>query len=194
MGIEFFKKGDYGYKRVYCDSDLTLLCRCRCQLCSPRRRHVAGDRSAAYRLFCTGGDDEDESDDEEKNEKTEKTEKHDSATVIFFRDILGGALSPGLVKIGLLVVYVVYLAVALWGIAEIGEGLQMKRLMADDSPASRFMDAEGDNFNVYGPTMQVAVDTELEIWKQTEIDKLNALLDRFQQGDALKHFYRYSAV
>ena len=69
----------------------------------------------------------------------------------------------------------------------------MKRLMADDSPASQFMDAEGDHFNVYGPTMQVAVNTELEIWKQSEIDKLNALLDRFGQGDALKHFYRYSA-
>ena len=70
----------------------------------------------------------------------------------------------------------------------------MKRLMADDSPASQFMDAEGDHFNVYGPTMQVAVNTELEIWKQSEIDKLNALLDRFGQGDALKHFYRYSAA
>ncbi|KAK2183398.1 hypothetical protein NP493_313g01011 [Ridgeia piscesae] len=115
-----------------------------------------------------------------------------------FNDVVGSGallvmgmekLTQSVKHIGLLVVYIIYLVVAIWGIARIGEGLQMKRLMADDSPASQFMDAEGDHFNVYGPTMQVAVNTELEIWKQSEIDKLNALLDRFGQGDALKHFY-----
>ena len=142
---------------------------------------VAGHRSAIYRLFCTGGYDD--------PEKAASSDCSSSATC-FFRNVLGGALSPRPVKLALLHVYLIYLGLGLWGVSRIGQGLRMQRLLPDNSYSSVFVDIEGDYFSRYGPAVQVVVNTPLDLWRSTDLDKLTNLLDRFHEPDARRYFYR----
>lgn len=69
--------------------------------------------------------------------------------MVFFRDYLGVALNLKSVKALVLLVFAVYLGVAIWGITQLKEGLERKRLARFDSYSTKFYYLEDTYFRDY---------------------------------------------
>ncbi|XP_072026558.1 patched domain-containing protein 3-like [Amphiura filiformis] len=132
--------------------------------------------STAYSIFCAGGSFEWPYESDEKqpiSNDTHAPNPSDSALMIFFRKYYGPFLTTKISVIVVVVLYFAYLAVTIWGVIHLEEGLDLKTAASDDSYLRAYYEEEESYFRLYGPDMMVVVTEELDYFDpdvQTEIE------------------------
>ena len=101
----------------------------------------------------------------------------------FFRDYWGGLLSTRPYKILLFVVYLVYLAFAIWGCARSVEGITLDRLAGDGSYVADYYKYDIKYFREYGPAVNVIVGAELELWQDGERHNIDTFIKKFEASE-----------
>ena len=94
-----------------------------------------------YQVFCSGGI--------SKTDPNNPADNSENGIMVFFRDYLAVALNLKWVKALVLLVFAAYLGVAIWGITQLKEGLERKRLARFDSYSTKFYYLEDTYFRDY---------------------------------------------
>lgn len=81
--------------------------------------------------------------------------------MVFFRDKVGGAINNNYVKGLILVIFGVYLLGAGYGLTQIQEGLERRKLSKEDSYSVKFFDLEDEFYREFPYRMQVIVTGDL---------------------------------
>lgn len=110
-------------------------------------------RSWLYRTFNTGGVNQDDPDNPLDNVE--------HAGMVFFRDKVGGAINNNYVKALILLVFSLYLLGAGYGLTQIQEGLERRKLSKEDSYSVKFFDLEDEYYREFPYRMQVIVSGEM---------------------------------
>ncbi|XP_043232014.1 patched domain-containing protein 3-like [Amphibalanus amphitrite] len=131
-------------------------------------------KSPAYRLFCAGGISEKEPWNERDNQ--------DHALMTFFRDSLGRALNKPAVKALVIVAFLCYLGVAIWGCTMVREGLDRRKLSRDDSYAIHAYEVEDRYFRMHPYRIQVVVEGEYNYSDPVLQDQMSTLVDTFKNS------------
>lgn len=98
-------------------------------------------RGFLYNIFCSGGINK----DDPFNPKDNK----ENGMMAFFRDVIGNWLCKPYAKAIVLICFLGYLSVAAWGVTQLKEGLEKKRLSRFDSYSVDFYDVEDKYFREY---------------------------------------------
>lgn len=108
--------------------------------CMPvRAKSVAmKEDSFLYRVFCAGGIDE--------RDPLNPIDNKENGAMIFFRDYIAAFLNKSWAKVLVIVLFLLYLASALWGCTGLSEGLERKRLARYDSYSVLFYYLEDTYF------------------------------------------------
>ena len=114
---------------------------------TPKSQSV--NRSFLFKLFSSGGIN--------PHDPYNPLDNKDHAGMIFLRDKLGYVLSLKWVKSVVLVLFTTYLVVAVWGITNIKEGLDMRNTVKYDSYSIRYYDVDDKYFNEYRYPINVMI-------------------------------------
>lgn len=106
-------------------------------------------KSWLYRAFCSGGVDMDDVDNPKDNQE--------NGMMVFFRDYFAAFINNGCVKFLIIVVFIGYLIGAGYGVTQIKEGLERRKVAKNDSYAVEFFDREDDYYREFPYRMQVIV-------------------------------------
>lgn len=110
-------------------------------------------RSWWYRKFNTGGINPDDPDNPADNVE--------HAGMAFFRDKVGGAINNNYIKVLILLIFSIYLLGAGYGLTQIKEGLERRKLSKEDSYSVKFFDLEDEFYREFPYRMQVIVTGDL---------------------------------
>ena len=113
----------------------------------------------------------------------DKNNTADVRAMAFFRDSWGGLLSTRPFKIFLLHVYLAYLAFAIWGCVNLKEGITLDRLAGDGSYVADYYEQDIKYFREYGPVINVNVGKELPLCEKTERNKIEKLIEKFEDSE-----------
>lgn len=102
---------------------------------------VSENRSWLYRLCCSGGVDPDDLDNPIDNKE--------HGTMVFFRDYFASFLNNSCVKVLVIIVFGLYLLGAGYGVTQIEEGLERRKVAKKDSYAIEFFDREDDYYREF---------------------------------------------
>jgi len=108
---------------------------------------ISAHRSWLYRALCSGGIDPDNPDNPIDNPE------HGCMT--WFRDYLAAALNYGPVKAIIILIFICYLVGALYGLTNLKEGLDRRKLSKEDSYSIAFYDREDYYFREFPYRIQV---------------------------------------
>ncbi|XP_063921586.1 patched domain-containing protein 3 [Zophobas morio] len=120
-----------------------------------------------YRVFCSGGVDPDDMDNPIDNQE--------HGMMVFFRDYFAPFLNNGLVKVVVILVFGLYLLGAGYGVTQIEEGLERRKVAKNDSYAIEFFDREDDYYREFPYRIQVVIAGEYEYWNpeiQRQVENL----------------------
>lgn len=106
-------------------------------------------RSFLYRWFCSGGVDE--------NDMDNPIDNQEHGFMIFFRDYFGSFLNNSCVKVIVILIFCVYLLGAGYGVTQIQEGLERRKVAKNDSYAIEFFDREDDYYREFPYRIQVVI-------------------------------------
>lgn len=123
-----------------------------CRIVLPKSQ--AGKRGLLYSAFCSGGINS----DDPWNPKDNK----ENGMMVFFRDVIGNWLNKGWAKVVVLTVFLIYLGTACWGVTNLREGLQKRRLSRFDSYSVQFYDVEDKYFKEFPFRVNVIVSGSLD--------------------------------
>ena len=98
-------------------------------------------RSWFYRALCSGGIDPDDTDNPLDNKE--------HGFMAFFRDYFAIFINNSLVKILIVMIFGLYLVGAGYGVTQIQEGLERRKVAKKDSYAVEFFDREDDYFREF---------------------------------------------
>lgn len=91
------------------------------------------------------------------------------------------------VRVLVILVYLLYVGVAVYGILNLQEGLKIENLVPDTSYVSRFLKIYNRDFvSEYGPAVQIVYDTPLDYTDAEVVDDYRYLLESFART---KYFY-----
>ena len=76
----------------------------------------------------------------------------------FFRDVIGNWLNKRYAKAIVLTIFLMYLGVASWGVTQLKEGLEKKRLSRFDSYSVDYYEVEDKYFREYPFRINVSID------------------------------------
>ena len=76
----------------------------------------------------------------------------------FFRDVIGNWLNKRYAKAIVLTIFLIYLGVASWGVTQLKEGLEKKRLSRFDSYSVEYYEVEDKYFREYPFRINVSRD------------------------------------
>lgn len=136
--------------------------------------YILANRSRPYQICCTGGYIAEEGDDmikdaEKKNNIADNKEMDEEPMLALplmtevLRDYVGPFVMLIPVKIIIMIIYCMYLAIAIWGCTTLKEGLQLKNLAPDGSYLIGFFNNEDKYFRVdYGPRVMMAFTQTLD--------------------------------
>ncbi|KAF0290223.1 Patched domain-containing protein 3 [Amphibalanus amphitrite] len=132
------------------------------------------DRGCWYQLCCSGGI----SKSDPWNEKDNK----DHIIMVFFRDGVAQLLNIPAIKAFVIMVFLVYLGVAIWGCTMVREGLERRRLSKDDSYSVQFYDVEDLYFREHPYRVQVIVQGKMD-YSDPEVQRqVENLLQTFENS------------
>lgn len=114
---------------------------------------ISENRSWFYRKFITGGINRDDPDNPLDNEE--------HMLMAFFRDHVAKFVNKGWVKAIIILVFAVYLAGACYGLTQIKEGLERRKLSKADSYSVKFFDLEDDFYREFPYRIQVIITGDL---------------------------------
>ena len=75
----------------------------------------------------------------------------------FFRDVIGNWLNKRYAKAIVLTIFLMYLGVASWGVTQLKEGLEKKRLSRFDSYSVEYYEVEDKYFREYPFRINVSI-------------------------------------
>uniref|UniRef100_A0A3P9H610 Patched domain-containing protein 3 n=1 Tax=Oryzias latipes TaxID=8090 RepID=A0A3P9H610_ORYLA len=127
------------------------------------------DRPDIYNFCCVGGD----------YDKTTGAEKKKLASN-FFKDCFGPFLVKSWVKGLVIVIYLVYLGMSIFGCFNVQQGIELYDLAADNSHVTRFIKKERQYFSDYGPSIMVIVKEEFPYWDHVKRQQLQGCLEDFK--------------
>lgn len=136
--------------------------------CMQIPRETPEGSTGCYALCCVGG---------HYNEKSGMEREHPING--FFRRCYGPFLTKPLVKLGVVLLYMGYLAVAIYGCFQVQKGTDLSNLAADDSYVNAYHTDERRYFSVYGPTVMVVVKGEYPYWEESDRATLRSCLEKF---------------
>ncbi|XP_064456461.1 patched domain-containing protein 3-like [Ornithodoros turicata] len=149
-------------------------------LCVPAMpKSQAKDRSWLFRLLCTGGRNPDDPDNPMDNKE--------HAMMTFFRDTWGGMLSHQPIKALVILFFLLYLAIALWGCTQVREGLERHKLVLDTSYARDFFDLEETYFLEFPLRIHVVMNRTMEYWKPDVYEKLVHIIEDFERSPFIQN-------
>ncbi|XP_037973388.2 patched domain-containing protein 3 isoform X1 [Plutella xylostella] len=118
----------------------------------PESRARKEEKSWLYRAFCSGGIDQADPDNPVDNQE--------HCIMAFFRDTMAGLLNNNLVKAFVIVVFLAYLAGAGYGVTNLKEGLERRKLSKVDSYSVEFFDREDLYYREFPYRIQVVITGE----------------------------------
>ncbi|XP_067122460.1 patched domain-containing protein 3-like [Centruroides vittatus] len=121
------------------------------------------NRNYFYKIFCTV----------KERENSHDVKNH--FLMVFFRDQVGGFLTKKYTKIGVVIVFIIYLAVAIWGCTIVTEANDIRNYLPHHSYATEFFHNFNTYFNKYRDRIQIVIDKELDysdINVQNEVEEL----------------------
>lgn len=127
-------------------------------------------KSKAYALCCTGGDFD-----------LQTGTEHEQPFNHFFKKFYGPFLTKTPTKVGVIVLYLGYLAAGIYGCLLLKQGIEMKHLAADDSYVIEFYDDENKYFSNYGPNVMVVVTEKFPYWDTCRRSELNRCMEDFRK-------------
>ncbi|MCJ8745231.1 hypothetical protein PDJAM_G00127960 [Pangasius djambal] len=125
--------------------------------------------SKAYIACCVGG---------AYNHETGTEEEH--LMKLFFRKYYGPFLTTGLAKATVILLYVSYISISIYGCTTIKEGIDLKNLAVDQSYVVKFYEDEKKHFAEYGPIVMLAVNATFPYWDEVERAQLESCILEFQ--------------
>ena len=144
--------------------------------------YLSESRSCCYKLFCMGvkaiGPKEDE--------KVEAADDH--LVMRFFRDYFGPWLMKPWTKVFVMLWYMVYIGIAIYGCFNIRAGVSFEQLSNHDSYLRSYYQMLDDYFNRYGPTINVIIDEPLDYSDMVVQDRIDEFLCSFGHEEP-EYFY-----
>ncbi|XP_031621390.1 patched domain-containing protein 3 isoform X2 [Contarinia nasturtii] len=134
---------------------------------TPLSAAIKENRSWLYRTFNTGGIN--------PNDPDNPIDNKDHAGMAFFKDVVANIVNNGYMKMVILLIFAAYLFGAGYGITQIKEGLERRKLSKEDSYSVKFFDLEDEFYREFPYRMQVIVAGELNYFDpqvQEEYEKL----------------------
>ncbi|XP_074600748.1 patched domain-containing protein [Brevipalpus obovatus] len=138
-------------------------------------KSMSHDKSFMFRLLCTGGRNEMDPDNKEDNEE--------HMMMLFFRDTLAKSLNKTSVKILVILIFLVYLGIGIYGCTQVKEGLDRRKLSRDDSYSVRYYDYEDRFFREYPYRVQVVVNDTLNYADPEDQGKVESMLQKFESSE-----------
>ena len=80
----------------------------------------------------------------------------------FFRDVIGNWLNKRYAKAIVLTIFLIYLGVASWGVTQLKEGLEKKRLSRFDSYSVEYYEVEDKYFREYPFRINVSIQADTD--------------------------------
>ncbi|XP_035687590.1 patched domain-containing protein 3-like [Branchiostoma floridae] len=139
----------------------------------------AEHRSGCFRLFCAGGVTGTELDQGIVDQEPER----DHFLMLFFKKYFGPFLTTGFVKVVVIILFLGYLAVSIWGCTQLREGLRLQSLADDNSYIVKFYDLEDEYFKTYGPQVMVTLTEEVDYSNLTIQQQISDTLQNFENSE-----------
>lgn len=114
---------------------------------------ITENRSWFYRTFNTGGIN--------PNDPDNPLDNKEHTGMAFFKDVVARIVNNGYMKVVILLIFATYLFGAGYGITQIKEGLERRKLSKEDSYSVKFFDLEDEFYREFPYRMQVVVAGEL---------------------------------
>ncbi|GIY77057.1 patched domain-containing protein 3 [Caerostris extrusa] len=133
---------------------------------------IAVNKNCCFRAFCTGGKNEADPDNPLDN--------REHSLMVFFRDYMGVFLSKSWVKTMVILCFMVYLAVGVWGCLQVQEGLERHKLSRSDSYSVTFYEREDMYFRKYAYRIQVVVNASLDYSNPKVQQQIENMLQQFE--------------
>jgi len=152
--------------------------------CVVMPKSQAGPRNWLYRVFCSGGINQ----EDPWNPKDNK----ENGMMVFFRDRVGTWLNKPSSKALVLTIFLIYVCFAAWGVTNLKEGLQKRRLSRFDSYSVDFYDAEDKYFKTYPFRINVVVSGELDFSSKEVQDDMEKLVQAMENTTYIDPLYTES--
>ncbi|XP_022235301.1 patched domain-containing protein 3-like, partial [Limulus polyphemus] len=146
-----------------------------CVPATPRSVAISGNKSVLFRLLCTGGINKDDPDNLMDN--------REHTLMVFFRDSLGKALSYMPTKILIIMCFLVYLIIGIWGCTQVKEGLERNKLSQYDSYSVTYYRMDDLYFRKYPFRIQVVVADELNYADPKIQEAMENMLQKFENEE-----------
>nr|XP_040578462.1 LOW QUALITY PROTEIN: patched domain-containing protein 3-like [Lepeophtheirus salmonis] len=144
----------------------------------------AESKNWLYRIFCSGGI----SPDDPFNKK----DNAENAIMVIFRDYVARAINNGYFKIFVLVFFTFYLVIAGWGVSNIQEGLERKKLARYDSYSVEFYEMEDTYFREYPYRVNVVLSGHFNYSNLQVQNDVEKLLKKLENSSFVDHVYTES--
>ncbi|XP_078672064.1 patched domain-containing protein 3-like [Branchiostoma floridae x Branchiostoma belcheri] len=105
---------------------------------------------------------------------------NDHLIMLFFKKYYGPFMTNVWVKVAVMIVFLGYLGVAIWGCVQLREGVQLSKLAGDTSYVARFLEQDDRYFSEYDARVAVVVKEELDYWNPDVQDRLENMLAGFE--------------
>ena len=102
---------------------------------------LTGNYGLFYNAFCSGGIN--------RKDPTNEKDNRENCIMAFFRDYFAFVLNNSYARGAILVGFFIYLSVAIWGVLQLREGLERRRLARFDSYSVQFYNLEDTYFREY---------------------------------------------
>lgn len=138
--------------------------------CVPIMSERPEDSSRCYALCCVGG-----------HHDAKQGPEREHPINGFFKRSYGPFLTKTWAKVGVILLYVGYVTLAVYGCFQVQEGIDMSNLAADDSYVNKYYVEERRYFSHYGPTVMVMVNGEYPYWDERDRMTLRSCMNRFTE-------------
>ncbi|XP_061569295.1 patched domain-containing protein 3 [Cololabis saira] len=126
------------------------------------------DHPKMYNLCCVGGEYDEVTGAEKKKQAT-----------YFFKDYYGPFLMKSWVKGLVILIYMGYLGVSIYGCFSIQQGIELHDLAADNSHVTKFIKKDREHFSDYGPSIMIVVNKEFDYWNRSQRLGLQGCIENF---------------
>ncbi|XP_029971013.1 patched domain-containing protein 3 [Salarias fasciatus] len=128
--------------------------------------------SEVFRMCCVGG----------RYDQNTELEETDPISYIF-EHFYGPCLTHKITKACVIMVYVAYLAVSIYGVLVLQEGLDVRNLALDDSYIVPYLSRQREHFSEYSCSVMVAVRQPFCYWDPDQQAQLQACISHFESLD-----------
>ncbi|XP_075684384.1 patched domain-containing protein 3-like [Rhinoderma darwinii] len=138
-------------------------------------------RNVLYNACCVGG----------SYDPTKETEAEHPITVCFYK-YYGPFLTKPWPKVFVLVLYLLYLSVSIYGCVQIQDGIDIRNLDNANSSLTQFYDVEALYFSKYGPRVMVVVTNEADYWDIKTREIIEACMRELEKNHYIIEAYTVS--